>query len=365
MHIISLARVVEEMYIHFLSLGLRFLSLSILLCALAPAVRSQQRPPDTGHHTNQAVVTKAQSLIGSGQLDAAVEMLSTAARNYPRDLEISYLLGLAYYRKGDSPRAVEYTTRAVKGMPQGSPSYRQAVQMLALSHYVLGQIREALPYLEQLSGWMPDNVETTYALGVCYIQTHNPGKSREVFARMFSVTAGSASAYLINAQMMVRQQFEESAEKELEKALELDPRLPQANFLLGEMAIYHAQVDHGIELLQKEIAINPTFGMAYYRLGEAYTRQLKWDEAIAPLQKSIWLNPYFSGPYIVLGKVYLKKTDLRNAESMLRRALQMDPNNYSGHHLLAQVLQQANRSDEAKKEFEIAERLRANADQPK
>jgi tetratricopeptide (TPR) repeat protein len=101
--------------------------------------------------------------------------------------------------------------------------------------------------------------------------------------------------------------------------------------------------------------------MAHYRLGEAYTRQLKWDESIAPLQKSIWLNPYFSGPYIVLGKVYLKKADLANAENMLRRALQMDPNNYSGHHLLAQVLQQSNRPDEARKEFEIAERLRAGA----
>ena len=101
--------------------------------------------------------------------------------------------------------------------------------------------------------------------------------------------------------------------------------------------------------------------MSYYMLGEAYSRQLKWDEAIAPLQKSIWLNPFFSGPYIVLGKVYLKKRDLGNAESILRRALAMDPNNYSGHHLLAQVLQQANRMAEAKKEFDIAESLRTAA----
>jgi tetratricopeptide (TPR) repeat protein len=128
------------------------------------------------------------------------------------------------------------------------------------------------------------------------------------------------------------------------------------------MAIYHAQIDRGIELLQKEIALNPAFGMAYYRLGEAYTRQLKWNEAIDPLQKSVWLNPYFSGPYIVLGKVYLKKNDLPNAENMLRRAVQMDPNNFSAHHLLAQVLQRASRADEAKREFDIAAKLRTNAD---
>ena len=236
------------------------------------------------------------------------------------------------------------------------------MQMLGLAHYFQGHLKDAVLYLEQVTIWEPEGVEIAYVLGIAYIQTHNPDKARESFARMFNLPVGSASAHLINAQMMIRQQFEEFAEKELQKALALDPKLPQANFLLGELAIYRANIDLGVELLQKEIALNPAFGMAYYRLGEAYTRQLKWDESIAPLQKSIWLNPYFSGPYIVLGKVHLKKGDLASAESILRRALRMDANNFSGHHLLAQVLQQAKRPEEAKKEFELAEQLRTSSD---
>ena len=118
-----------------------------------------------------------------------------------------------------------------------------------------------------------------------------------------------------------------------------------------------------IEFLKQEIAINPTNGMAYYRLGEGLSRQLKWDEAIPPLQKSIWLNPFFSGPYIVLGKVYLKKQDLGNAENLLRRSTALDPNNFGAHYLLAQVLQQAGKADDAKAEFAIAEKLRGEKDQ--
>ncbi len=325
-----------------------------------PAAQGQgtaSQPPN-----DSSIVTRAQSLLGAGQFDSAIEMLNVALRFKPNDSEVKHLLGLAYYRKNDYQRAIEHLSIAVRQQPEGSRRYREQVQILGLSHYMLGHVREAVPYLEQLSRWSPNSTEINFALGISYIQTRNPDKSRETFARMFNIPAASASAYLINAQMMVRQRFEELAEKELEQALALDPRLPQANFLLGEMAIYHADVDRGIALLQKEIVLNPAFGMAYYRLGEAYTRQLKWDEAIAPLQKSIWLNPFFSGPYIVLGKVYLKKNDLANAESMLRRAAQMDPNNFSGHHLLAQVLQQANRLDEAKREFELAEKLRSSAD---
>jgi tetratricopeptide (TPR) repeat protein len=275
---------------------------------------------------------------------------------------VNHLLGLAYYQKSDYTRAIEHLTIALRGMPEESRPYRQGVQMLGLSQYLLGHLKEAIPYLEQVAGWSPGNVEIGYVLGLSYIQTQSPNKSREAFARMFNTPPQSASAYLINAQMMIRQRFEDLAEKELQRALEIDPKLPQVNFLLGELAIFRANIDRGIKLLQNEIAINPAFGMAYYRLGEAYTRQLKWDEAVAPLQKSIWLNPYFSGPYIVLGKVHFKKGDLLNAETVLRRALTMDPNNFSGHYLLAQVLRQANRLEEAKKEFEIADRLRTSSD---
>lgn len=303
-------------------------------------------------------IAEAQAHLSAGRIDAAISALQAITGSAADGSQISHLLGLAHYQKGDHARAIDYLSAALKQSAAESPQRHQSIELIGRAHYMLGHLKEAIPYFEQTRKWMPDNPEIAYALGIAYIQTHNTERSRDTFAHMFRIEPGSASAHLINAQMMIRQQFEEFAEKELQKASQLDPRLPQVNFLLGELAIYRAQIDRGIELLQKEIAINPAFGMAYYRLGEAYTRQLKWDEATAPLQKSIWLNPFFSGPYIVLGKIYLKKGNLETAEDMLKRALQMDPNNSSAHHLLAQALQQSNRPEEARKEFEQAERLR-------
>jgi tetratricopeptide (TPR) repeat protein len=97
--------------------------------------------------------------------------------------------------------------------------------------------------------------------------------------------------------------------------------------------------------------------MTWYQLGDAYLRQSRWDEAATALQKSLWISPFYSGPYILLGRVYLKKGQPATAEGMLRRAIQYDPNNRMAHYLLGQVLQQAGRIEEAKREFEIAERL--------
>lgn len=308
------------------------------------------------------LLSRADTLINAGREEDAVSILQPAANRDPANSAVCIRLGRAFYRQKRYQETINTLTSCKIYLAKNQTEYREAVQMLGLSHYVLGHMAGSIPFFLQTVEWYPENLETTYALGVSYVQTRQPAESRKIYARLFGVPPESAAAYVINAQMHMRQRFEETAETELNQALKLDARLPQANFHLGELAIYKADIEKGITFLQKEIAINPMNGMAYYRLGEALTRQLKWDQAIQPLQKSIWLNPYFSGPYIVLGKVYLKKSDFANAEAMLRRSIAMDPNNFGAHHLLAQTLQQNGRSEEAKKEFALAEQLRAGGE---
>ena len=309
-------------------------------------------------------INQIQTLLQSGKPDEAlaeIAKLDDTTKNQPL---LKHLTGLALYQKGNYQQAIEYLAVSLEQTPKGAAQHLQAAHLLGMSHYFLGHMPQALNFLAEIEGSSLDTSETQYLRAACQLQVQQVDEGRKTFARMFSLPADSAAAHLINAQMMIRQQLEELAVPELQKALALDPKLPEAHFLLGELAIYKSDIDRGIELLEQEIALNPAFGMAYYRLGEAYTRQLRWDEAVSPLQKSIWLNPFFSGPFIVLGKVYLKKGDLANAESILKRGLAMDVNNYSGHYLLAQVYQKAGREEDARKEFQTAERLRSDSQQP-
>lgn len=340
-----------------------FILFSILAASLA-LNSSGQTPESTPQKPSvtDEIISQADGLIKQGQTAEAVTIVLAAAQKAPNSTEYNFWLGKTYYRQGNYQTAVDRLTMVTERLEKGSQYYKDTVRMLGMSQYVLGHLTDAIPYLELILQWSPESQETTYALGICYIQTRQPAKSREIYARLFEVPKDSASAYLLNAQMLVRQRFEETAEAELNQALKLDAKLPQANFVLGELAIYRAEIDKGIKFFEKEIDLNPANGMAYYRLGESLTRQLQWDQAIAPLQKSIWLNPFFSGPYIVLGKVYFKKDDLANAEAMLRRSTAIDPNNFGAHYLLAQVLQKAGRADDAKAEFALAEKLRGSND---
>ena len=301
-----------------------------------------------------AVIAEARRLIAQGQPRPAIEKLKALGDTGRTD--VAQLLGVAYYHADDYVHAIEYLAPIASKLPEGSIERKETVQVLGLSSFLAGRFADAVPWLEATRAWA-GNAELGYILGQAYVQTHQPDRARDAFAGSYGVPADSAAAHLIAAQMMIRLEFEPFAESELKRAIEKDPKLPQAHALLGQIAIFRGRLDEGIALTEREIAMNPANAMAFYQLGDAKVRQSKWDEGIAALQKSIWLNPFYSAPYIVLGRAYMKKGEPATAEGMLTRAIQYDPNNRSAHYLLAQLFQQTGRLTDAKREFAIAESL--------
>jgi tetratricopeptide (TPR) repeat protein len=322
----------------------------------ATGATSAARSPEIVQDASAAssVVADARRLISEGQARAAIQKLESLGRT-PRP-EIAELLGVAYYHADDYARAIEYLTPVVGRLPEGSTERREAVQVLGLSSFLAGRYADAVPWLEATQKWTADP-ELGHILGQAYVQTHQIDRARAAFASTYGIPADSAAAHLIAAQMMIRLEFEPLAEIELKRAIEKDPRLPQAHSLLGQIAIFRGRLDEGVAMTEREIALNPANATAFYQLGDAKVRQSKLDEGIAALKKSIWLNPYYSAPYIVLGRAYMKKGEPGAAEGMLTRAIQYDPKNRSAHYLLGQLFQQTGRAADAKREFAIAEGL--------
>ena len=271
----------------------------------------------------------------------------------------TFQLGVGYYSRREYAKAAEQFELVLAKEDPSSAAYRESTLYLAQSLYLTNRFRDALPYLEKAIAAKTRALEARYMLGNAYVQLHEQDKAAQTFAALYDVPPGSAAAYLIAAQMMIRQGLEENAEKAAGRALELNPKIPEAHYLLGEIATFHGEIDRAIAELGKEIQINPNFALAYYKLGDAFSRREQWEEAIPQLERSIWLNPTYSGPYIVLGKAYLKRKELPNAENILKQAIRMDPRNSSAHYLLGQTLAQQGRTEEAKKYLDLAQEFKA------
>jgi tetratricopeptide (TPR) repeat protein len=330
---------------------------AVLLAVSTIIATAQQRPPSAPVPEKTSAApdfAHARKLMEQGKLDDAIaELLALEASNASTkglDLE----LGVAYYKKSDFPKAIEYLTKA----SVEDPSSGEATQLLGLSYYLGGHPADAIPLLEKVQGWFPRaNVDASYIVGICYIQKKDYPKAREAFARMFDVPPESAAAYLFTARMLLRQEFDPIAEEYGQKAVMLDPKLPRAHFLLGELYLYKSRIPEAIAEFQKELALNPADAPTYYKLADAYSRIQRFDDAERLLQRSIWLDATSTGPYILMGKVLEKKGEYELAVRALQRAATMDPNNPTTHHLLGQAYRDMGKKEEAENELKLAEQL--------
>jgi len=296
----------------------------------------------------------AQALLQQGKYDEAIAQLQAAAAKNPGLKGLSHELGTAYYKKGDYIKAIESFKQALAE----DPDNKEAVQLLGLSYYLSGRPAEAIPLLEKVQGWYPRaNVDADYILGLCYIQSKNYPQARKAFAQMFAVPVDSAASYLFTARMLLRQEFDPIAEEYAQKAIALDPKLPLAHFLLGELHLYKSRIPEAISDFQQELALNPGHAPTYYKLADAYSRIQKFDDAERLLQRSIWLDSTSTGPYILMGKVLQKKGETELSVRALQHALGMDPNNSVTHHLLGQAYRDMGRNEDAERELKIAEQL--------
>jgi tetratricopeptide (TPR) repeat protein len=280
----------------------------------------------------------ARALIDAGPAEAAVEALQPFRPANDPNVELA--AGVAYYHAGDAVRAVDALAKVVTRLPTGSLARREAVQVLGLANYLAGRIADAIPYLEETRAFAPGNTELAYALGMAYIQTRQPEKARAIWSAAFGVGADTAAAHVLNAQMMVRAELDEMAEAELKLALAKDPRLPHANFLLGQTALFRGRLDDAVRS-EEGAGGEPGSAMALYRLGDAYVAPVSSGTRRSPRCRSrSGSTPPSAGPTSCSARPTRRRASRRLRRACCAARVEYDPNNKSAHYLLAQLLQQ-------------------------
>jgi len=299
-------------------------------------------------------------LIDRGQAAAALKQLDVLAAQQPAPIGVQTLRGVALYSQSNFRDAEVAFALALKE----NPTDQEAAQMRGLTLFRLGRPAEAIPLLEAAHSWTPDTkTDPAYVLALCYIDARRYDEARHAFALQYGFPPDSAAAYLLAARMMLRREYVPIARDFARKALGLDPKLPLAHALLGEIALAGEHIEEAIKEFEEERVRNPLAGGIYDRLGDAYIRAGDYTKATQSLQQALLLEPNTTGPYILLGKALLKREDAVTAAMYLERAEKLDANNSMTHNLLAQAYRQLGRADDAKRQNEIAQRLQS-ANQP-
>lgn len=328
----------------------RIFTIAALLSLTHPAIAATQQQAASDAPAGAVTFASAQELAGKGRLDAAMAQLDRLTSQNPEPAGVERLRGMIFYEREQFPEAIDAFAKAA----DQDPTDHESIEMHGVSLFRLGRIQEAIPFLEKgRIGVQGANVDPNYVLAICYADVQRYDNARRAFAAQYGFTADSAAAYLLAARLFLRRELRDEAGLEATKALAINPSLPLAHELLGEVALSKGDTAGAIREFEAERKINPLNPDLYDRLGDAYLRNGQYLEAQQSLNRAVLLEPQATGPYILLGETFLKLKQPIQALHYLDHAEKMDPSNYITHNLLGQAYKATGQLDAANREFKM------------
>jgi DNA-binding winged helix-turn-helix (wHTH) protein/TolB-like protein/tetratricopeptide (TPR) repeat protein len=139
------------------------------------------------------------------------------------------------------------------------------------------------------------------------------------------------------------------------RALELDDSLADAHVALGTAKLFYDVDWIGAEReLQRAIDLNPSNADAQMMYGHELILLGRFDESRPPMSRAVELDPLSIVRIVSVGNVSYFERDLPTALEVYRRAVTMDPNSGLAHWSLGNALSASHQFDEAIVEFQKA-----------
>ena len=147
----------------------------------------------------------------------------------------------------------------------------------------------------------------------------------------------------------------ESVEANLNRVLSRSPNNAQARYCLGRALVQNKRGVEGVAECERALALNPNLASAHALIGLAKLFDGHPEETESHEREALRVSPHDSEAgvwvaYIALAKLYLG--DYEGALSLYRRAKELNPNYATGRFIMAAVLVELGRLDEARAEVQ-------------
>ncbi len=167
--------------------------------------------------------------------------------------------------------------------------------------------------------------------------------------------AGIADAYLSldDGDYMPEAEARTKARQAANQALALDETLANAHLSLGHLAIHEWQWAVADRELRRAIELNPSYAPTYRYWANYLIAFARYDEAIAAAKKGEELDPLWLAMGSTVGFQLLRAGRVDEALAQARKLLDMNPNFRAGHGLLCAIYATRGMYDEAVDEARI------------
>lgn len=239
------------------------------------------KPDEAPARSNLGVV-----LASLGRFDEAIAEYTKALALQPANPGIRLNLGLAYYKSGRIAAAAKEFSKA---RDSGQDSL-QVELLLADCYLILGQNKDVIALLTPVEQQNPSDLAIAYLLGSALIRNHQLEEGQRRVDRILRNGDSAEARFLLGSQMFESGDFP-GAVKQLGRAIEVNPNLPELESYYGRALLNTGDPDSAAEAFRKELASNPNDYAANLYLAEIFIARKKWEEAESLLTRALQVRP--------------------------------------------------------------------------
>jgi tetratricopeptide (TPR) repeat protein len=275
----------------------------------------------------------------------SVEIAQTQSASF--SIPAAIQAALAHHRAGRLPQA-EAIYRQIL---QVTPTYVDALHLLGLIAYQVGNSEAAVELISKAISIMPAYAEAHYNLGNAYQAQGKLDEAIKHYHKALALRPDYAEAYLNIGNAFKKQGKLDEAVRCYSKARTIKPDYAEAHSNLGLILQEQGKLDASIESCRKALALSPDYAEAHNNLGLALHGQHHLDAAIGSYQKAILLKPDYVEAHCNLGVALREQGKLDAAVESYRKALDFCPDYADAYFNLGVVFGEQDNFDAAKECF--------------
>jgi tetratricopeptide (TPR) repeat protein len=343
------------------------------------AAQEQRSPQD--------LLKEAESLQQAGRLDQAIEDYRLILKQYPdvapvrsdlgatlaaagryqeaiveyeRALQLQPLpqirlnLALAYYKADKLDLAVE----TLKKVREEMPDDLRPAMLLADCYLRLGQNKRVIDLLDPLQPTHADDLGLIYMLGTALVRDGQVARGQVIIDKILK-NGDSAEARLLLGTTELAVHQPQAALTDLQKAIELDPKLVSAHSIYGRALMAAANPEEAQKAFRAELSINPNDFDSNLYLGVLLKEEQRYSDALPYLQHALEVRPGDPGARYQIAALHLAEQDFSDAQRELEALVKSSPDFLEAHVSLATLDYRLKRKEDGDRERAIVAKLTA------
>lgn len=294
-----------------------------------------------------------------GRYEEAIGQYKQALTLDTRNQAIRFNLSLAYYKAAWFTEAAAEFSRFVAAAPADLPERLNAVLLLGDCQVRLGEYKKAIELLSPYEKGDPETPHgraVAYLLGNALIGDGQLDRGQLIIDRVFR-DEDTAEARLLIGSLMLLMDDGQGAVRELERAIELNPKLPTLHAWHGRALMRMGDSEKARAAFAVELADNPNDFDANLYTGVLLRQDKQHDEALRYLNRAMQLRPRERYAHYHLGAVLAALGRPDEARPLLEGVAKEYPDFVEARVLLASVYYRLNRKEDGDRERAAVQKL--------